>query len=81
MTFPEGMPGPYDLNVDDAVKPGDTHVYKWNITYDIISGGSEDECNPYLFHSHTYDLEKDIHSGPVGVIMACFDDRPIGACM
>ena len=78
MSFPEGMPGPYDLKADDSVQPGDTYVYIWNITYQMRSGAFEDECNPWLLHSQTYNLQKDVHSGPVGVLMTCFKDHLLG---
>ena len=78
MSFPEGMPGPYDLKADDSVQPGDTYVYLWNITYQMRSGAFEDECNPWLLHSQTYNLQKDVHSGPVGVLMTCFKDHLLG---
>lgn len=56
--------------VDDAVPPGGSHIYAWNITENFAPTDSDDACVPWGYHSHV-DSMVDIHSGLVGVLLAC----------
>ena len=82
MNFPEDMPGPFDLEADDAVPPGGSHVYNWTLHFSTGPSIDDDECMPWVYYSMTYGLEGDIHSGPVGVLLQCDWERPLSQrCM
>ena len=71
MSFPAGNVH----DVDDEVPPGWSHTYTWGGWYQSGPGMDDDECVPWVFHSHASNVQKDIHSGPVGVVLVCNPNR------
>uniref|UniRef100_A0A8C6XQL4 Plastocyanin-like domain-containing protein n=1 Tax=Naja naja TaxID=35670 RepID=A0A8C6XQL4_NAJNA len=55
---------------DDAVEPGHTHVYVWEILEDQGPTGSDTHCLTYAYSSHV-DSIKDINSGLIGPLLVC----------
>uniref|UniRef100_A0A670Y2J3 Plastocyanin-like domain-containing protein n=1 Tax=Pseudonaja textilis TaxID=8673 RepID=A0A670Y2J3_PSETE len=55
---------------DDAVEPGHTHVYVWEILEDQGPTGSDTHCLTYAYSSHV-DSVKDINSGLIGPLLVC----------
>ena len=54
--------------VDDAVPPGKTHVYTWEVPERAGPGPNDPSSIVWLYHSHAYEM-KDVHSGLVGAII------------
>jgi FtsP/CotA-like multicopper oxidase with cupredoxin domain len=54
--------------VDDAVPPGKTHVYIWEVPERAGPGPNDPSSIVWLYHSHAYEM-RDIHSGLVGAII------------
>ena len=71
MSFPAGNVH----DVDDEVPPGWSHTYTWGGWYQSGPGMDDDECVPWVFHSHASNVQRDIHSGPVGVVLVCNPNR------
>ncbi|XP_075445547.1 coagulation factor V isoform X2 [Ascaphus truei] len=73
------------LKKDDAVNPGDTHVYVW---YATKQSGPEQEgsaCKTWVYYSGV-NPERDIHSGLIGPLLICkngtldkYNNRPLDA--
>lgn len=66
---------------DDAVPPGKTHVYIWQVPERAGPGPNDPSSVVWLYHSHTNEL-KDVESGLVGAMiitrrgMAAEDGKP-----
>ncbi len=66
---------------DDAVPPGKTHVYTWQVPERAGPGPNDPSSIVWLYHSHTNEL-KDVESGLVGAMiitrrgMATEDGKP-----
>ena len=66
---------------DDAVPPGKTHVYNWQVPERAGPGPNDPSSIVWLYHSHTNEL-KDVESGLVGAMiitrrgMAAEDGKP-----
>jgi len=66
---------------DDAVPPGKTHVYTWQVPERAGPGPNDPSSIVWLYHSHTSEL-KDVESGLVGAMiitrrgMAAEDGKP-----
>ncbi len=66
---------------DDAVPPGKTHVYTWQVPERAGPGPNDPSSVVWLYHSHTNEL-KDVESGLVGAMiitrrgMAAEDGKP-----
>jgi FtsP/CotA-like multicopper oxidase with cupredoxin domain len=54
--------------VDDAVPPGKTHVYTWEVPERSGPGPNDPSSIVWLYHSHAYEM-RDVHSGLVGAII------------
>ncbi|MGC2261075.1 MAG: multicopper oxidase domain-containing protein [Candidatus Sulfotelmatobacter sp.] len=54
--------------VDDAVPPGETHVYIWEVPERAGPGPNDPSSIVWLYHSHAYEM-RDVHSGLVGAII------------
>ncbi len=54
--------------VDDAVPPGETHVYTWEVPERAGPGPNDPSSIVWLYHSHAYEM-RDVHSGLVGAII------------
>ncbi len=54
--------------VDDAVPPGKTHVYTWEVPERAGPGPNDPSSIVWLYHSHSYEM-RDVHSGLVGAII------------
>lgn len=54
--------------VDDAVPPGKTHVYTWEVPERAGPGPNDPSSIVWLYHSHAYEM-RDVHSGLVGAII------------
>ncbi|XP_062997945.1 coagulation factor VIII [Elgaria multicarinata webbii] len=55
---------------DDAVIPGQTHTYVWEILQDQGPTGSDPNCLTYAYSSHV-DSVKDTNSGLIGALLVC----------
>ena len=53
---------------DDAVPPGKTHVYTWEVPERAGPGPNDPSSIVWLYHSHTNEL-KDVESGLVGAMI------------
>jgi FtsP/CotA-like multicopper oxidase with cupredoxin domain len=53
---------------DDAVPPGKTHLYTWEVPERAGPGPSDPSSVVWLYHSHTNEL-KDVESGLVGAMI------------
>jgi len=53
---------------DDAVPPGKTHVYTWEVPERAGPGPNDPSSIVWLYHSHAYEM-RDVHSGLVGAII------------
>ena len=53
---------------DDAVPPGKTHVYTWQVPERAGPGPNDPSSVVWLYHSHTNEL-KDVESGLVGALI------------
>jgi manganese oxidase len=66
---------------DDAVPPGKTHVYTWEVPERAGPGPNDPSSIVWLYHSHTNEL-KDVESGLIGALiitrrgMADADGKP-----
>ncbi len=66
---------------DDAVPPGKTHVYTWQVPERAGPGPNDPSSVVWLYHSHTSEL-KDVESGLIGAMiitrrgMADADGKP-----
>jgi hephaestin len=66
---------------DDAVPPGKTHIYTWQVPERAGPGPNDPSSIVWLYHSHTNEL-KDVESGLVGAMiitrrgMADADGKP-----
>jgi manganese oxidase len=54
--------------VDDAVPPGKTHVYTWEVPERAGPGPNDPSSIVWLYHSHACEM-RDVHSGLVGAII------------
>ena len=54
--------------VDDAVPPGKTKVYTWEVPERAGPGPNDPSSIVWLYHSHSYEM-RDVHSGLVGAII------------
>ncbi|MGB6991344.1 MAG: multicopper oxidase domain-containing protein [Candidatus Sulfotelmatobacter sp.] len=54
--------------VDDAVPPGKTHVYTWEVPERAGPGPNDPSSIVWLYHSHAYEM-RDVESGLVGAII------------
>ncbi|XP_053230695.1 coagulation factor VIII isoform X1 [Podarcis raffonei] len=55
---------------DDAVEPGQTQTYVWDVLKDQGPTGSDPQCLTYAYSSHV-DSVKDINSGLIGALLVC----------
>ncbi|XP_063169501.1 coagulation factor VIII [Candoia aspera] len=55
---------------DDAVQPGQTHVYVWEILENQGPTGSDTHCLTYAYSSHV-DSVRDTNSGLIGPLLVC----------
>ena len=53
---------------DDAVPPGKTHFYTWQVPERAGPGPNDPSSIVWLYHSHTNEL-KDVESGLVGAMI------------
>jgi hephaestin len=53
---------------DDAVPPGKTHLYTWEVPERAGPGPNDPSSIVWLYHSHTNDL-KDVESGLIGAMI------------
>ncbi|XP_063811714.1 coagulation factor V isoform X2 [Pseudophryne corroboree] len=58
------------LKRDDAVQPGDTHIYVWYATKESGPDPEESACKTWAYYSGV-NTEKDIHSGLLGPLLIC----------
>jgi FtsP/CotA-like multicopper oxidase with cupredoxin domain len=65
---------------DDAVPPGDTHVYSWRVPPRAGPGPHDGSSVMWMYHSHT-DEVKDTNSGLIGpmIITAAGQAKPDGS--
>jgi hephaestin len=54
--------------VDDAVPPGKTHAYTWEVPERAGPGPNDPSSIVWLYHSHAYEM-RDVNSGLVGAII------------
>ena len=82
----EGEGAPYNDGTagaakhDDAVPPGDTHVYTWQVPQRAGPGAHDGSSVMWMYHSHT-DEVRDTNSGLMGpmIITAAGQARPDGS--
>ncbi|KAH0630993.1 hypothetical protein JD844_004444 [Phrynosoma platyrhinos] len=55
---------------DDAVEPGQTHTYVWEISQEQGPTGADPQCLTYAYSSKV-DSVKDINSGLIGPLLVC----------
>ncbi|XP_075426526.1 ceruloplasmin-like [Ascaphus truei] len=55
---------------DDAVKPGESYIYKWDAVKEQGPTEKEADCVTRIYHSHI-DGPKDVYSGLVGPLIIC----------
>lgn len=53
---------------DDAVKPGSTYTYRWEVPERSGPGPNDPDTIPWLYHSHT-DAPADTNAGLIGVLL------------
>ncbi|XP_075052475.1 coagulation factor V [Mixophyes fleayi] len=58
------------LKKDDAVQPGETHIYVWYAAKQSGPEPEESACRTWAYYSGV-DTEKDIHSGLLGPLLIC----------
>lgn len=61
---------PKSQKKDDAVKPGESYSYKWDVVVDQGPSASDEDCVTRIYHSHI-DGPKDVSSGLVGPLLIC----------
>uniref|UniRef100_A0A8D2PZT0 ferroxidase n=1 Tax=Varanus komodoensis TaxID=61221 RepID=A0A8D2PZT0_VARKO len=59
-----------DLKKDDAVPPGESHVYTWTVPKDHGPTADDPACLTWIYHSHV-NAPKDIASGLIGPLLIC----------
>jgi FtsP/CotA-like multicopper oxidase with cupredoxin domain len=64
--YDDGTSGPD--KADDAVPPGQTHVYTWQVPQRSGPGPGDPSSLVWLYHSHVNEL-KDVESGLIGAII------------
>uniref|UniRef100_A0A8D2LED6 Coagulation factor VIII n=1 Tax=Varanus komodoensis TaxID=61221 RepID=A0A8D2LED6_VARKO len=62
---------------DDAVRPGHSHTYVWEILQDQGPTGSDPDCLTYAYSSHVNSV-KDTNSGLIGALLVCKPGKPMG---
>ncbi|XP_078613011.1 hephaestin-like protein [Branchiostoma floridae x Branchiostoma japonicum] len=55
---------------DDAVPPGDTYVYRWQVTQNEAPADDDPPCLTWMYHSHV-DTPKDMSAGLTGTMVTC----------
>ncbi|XP_077393254.1 coagulation factor V isoform X2 [Festucalex cinctus] len=55
---------------DDVVKPGNEHVYYWEVTPDVSPKPDDPACLTYSYISHM-NLVEDFNSGLIGALLIC----------
>ncbi|XP_037136671.1 coagulation factor V isoform X1 [Syngnathus acus] len=55
---------------DDVVKPGNEHVYYWEVTPDVSPKPDDPTCLTYSYISHI-NLVEDFNSGLIGALLIC----------
>ena len=60
------MPG----NQSHSVKPGETHIYEWNVIEEDEPFESDSRCLTRMYHS-AVDTPRDISSGLIGPMLIC----------
>ncbi|XP_053314878.1 ceruloplasmin [Spea bombifrons] len=66
--YPDNNPDA--LKKDDAVKPGESFTYKWDVVMDQGPTQKDEPCITRVYHSHV-DGPKDVYSGLVGPLIIC----------
>ncbi|XP_072263991.1 ceruloplasmin-like [Pyxicephalus adspersus] len=66
--YPDNTSGTNKM--DDYVKPGESHTYKWDVVEDQGPSKRDDDCILRLYHSHI-DGPKDVYSGLIGPMIIC----------
>ncbi|XP_066455265.1 ceruloplasmin [Eleutherodactylus coqui] len=54
----------------DAVKPGESYTYTWDVVEDQGPSAREEDCVTRVYHSHI-DGPRDVYSGLVGPLIIC----------
>ncbi|RXM91053.1 Hephaestin [Acipenser ruthenus] len=66
--YPDLMSG--SAKLDDAVPPGGSHKYTWNVNVDHAPTADDPSCLTWAYHSHV-DAPRDIASGLIGALLTC----------
>ncbi|RXM92893.1 Hephaestin [Acipenser ruthenus] len=66
--YPDLMSG--SAKLDDAVPPGGSHKYTWNVNVDHAPTTDDPSCLTWAYHSHV-DAPRDIASGLIGALLTC----------
>ncbi|MGH0185635.1 UNVERIFIED_CONTAM: hypothetical protein FKN15_018576 [Acipenser sinensis] len=66
--YPDLMSG--SAKLDDAVPPGGSHKYTWNVNADHAPTADDPSCLTWAYHSHV-DAPRDIASGLIGALLTC----------
>uniref|UniRef100_A0A7N8XUM8 ferroxidase n=1 Tax=Mastacembelus armatus TaxID=205130 RepID=A0A7N8XUM8_9TELE len=66
--YPDGTSN--RLKKDDAVPPGDTYTYRWEVRPEFGPTDDDANCLTWIYHSH-FDAPKDIASGLIGPLLTC----------
>ncbi|XP_040283966.1 ceruloplasmin [Bufo bufo] len=61
---------PEEQKKDDAVKPGESYTYTWDVVEDQGPSARNEECVTRIYHSHI-DGPRDVYSGLVGPLIIC----------
>uniref|UniRef100_A0A8C6VND9 Plastocyanin-like domain-containing protein n=1 Tax=Naja naja TaxID=35670 RepID=A0A8C6VND9_NAJNA len=63
--------GTFDMErLDDAVPPGQSFKYVWNITAEIGPKKADPPCLTYAYYSHV-NMVRDFNSGLIGALLIC----------
>lgn len=64
------------LKMDDAVPPGGSYTYRWEVRPEFAPTDDDAECLTWVYHSHL-DAPKDIAAGLIGPLLTCKKGRSI----
>lgn len=67
------------LKMDDAVPPGGSYTYRWEVRPEFAPTHDDAECLTWVYHSHL-DAPKDIAAGLIGPLLTCKKGRRIWFC-
>ncbi|XP_056141515.1 ferroxidase HEPHL1 [Lampris incognitus] len=58
------------LKQDDAVPPGGTYTYRWEVKPEFTPTEGDADCLTWIYHSHV-EAPRDISSGLIGPLLTC----------